>query len=77
MPANILEKPVSKKRRTGPSMELNQGEPSEKRETPQISVAIAMAEPTLAKPKITPNIVIDLGDPLQTKENGIPKIQNS
>lgn len=61
MPANFIEKPVSKKRKIGPSVELSLGEPSERKEAPQICVA--MATPAITKPKIIPNIVIDLGNP--------------
>ena len=73
MPANFIEKPVSKKRKLGPSMELTPGESSEKREAPQICVAMAT---TIAKPKANPNIVIELGKPSQNKENPLQIRQN-
>jgi hypothetical protein len=57
-------------------MELTTGEPSERKETPQILVA--KAKPTLTKPIHALNIVIDLGNllhdkPDSSKKQGISK----
>jgi hypothetical protein len=56
MPADLIEKPIFKKRKIGPSMELTPGQPSKSKKVPQICVA--MATPTIAKPKIISNINI-------------------
>jgi hypothetical protein len=63
MPPDFIEKPLSKKRKLEPSMELTFGEPSKNKEVPHICVA--MATPAIAKPKTNSSIVIDIGDPLE------------
>ena len=67
MPRDFIEKPISKKRKMEQSMEFTPGKPSERKEAPQICVA--MATPAIANPKIIPIIVIDLGNPLQIRQN--------
>ena len=71
MLVDFIEKPISKKRKIQPSMELTTGETSKTKEPPQILVAIA--GPTMAKPIPTPNIIIDLGNPLHAKPNSSQK----
>ena len=65
MPTELIERPASKKRKMDTKMELTKGEPSERKEAPHILVAIA--KPTLTKPRPPPNIVINLGNPLHVK----------
>lgn len=75
MPTDFIGKLVSNKKKIGHSLELNSGKPSEKKEISQICVA--MATPAIAKPKTIPNIVIDLGDPLQSTQNPFKERKSS
>lgn len=54
IPADLINKPIFIKNKMEPSMKLTKGEPSERKETLQISVA-------MAEPIIVPNININLG----------------
>ena len=71
MPSELIEEPISKRRKTQPSMELAMGGTSKTKEPPQILVAIA--KPAMAKPIPTPNIIIDLGNPLHVKPDSSKK----
>ena len=76
MPHDIVEKPNSKKRKLGPSMELTLGEPSKSKEVPHICVAMAtptMATPAIPEPKANSSIVIDIGNPLVIQPDSFKK----
>lgn len=62
MPTDLIETLISNKNKMEPSMELTKGEPSKRKETPQIFLV-------MAEPIIISNVNINFGTPLQIKLN--------